>query len=363
MNSLKKLGFFSAFIIPVLLITGYNLGGYYNWITVVAVYVILPFFDYWMGNDSANPDEAAISALLEERYYRFITYAWVYVQVGVLVWGAWVFATGNMDAWAKIGFVLGMAQVTGGIGITVAHELGHQKSKLEQIYAQILLMTVCYMHFFIEHNKGHHVWVATPKDPATSRKGETFYVFWFRTVIGSFKSAWEIEVSSLRRKGLNAWTYQNTMLWYVALPIVFCGLLTLTCSLVAGQLLWQIPVFFFVQSVLAFSLLEVINYIEHYGIVRREIGDGRYERVNPNHSWNANQLLTNFFLFQLQRHSDHHANATRRYQALRHFDESPQLPFGYATMVMIAILPPLWFRLMDNRLENWLQAKGSVREI
>ena len=178
-------------------------------------------------------------------------------------------------------------------------------------------------------------------------------------MVGSFKSAWEIEANSLSRKGIKVWSWHNTMLWYIALPIVFCALLTAGWSFYVGQILWLIPVFFVWQGFHAFSLLEVINYIEHYGISRQEVTPGRYERVNPIHSWNANQLVTNFFLFQLQRHSDHHANATRRYQTLRHFDESPQLPFGYATMIWIAMFPPLWFKMMDNRLEDWKKAKGT----
>lgn len=143
------------------------------------------------------------------------------------------------------------------------------------------------------------------------------------------------------------------MLQFAVAPVLFCAVLTLVLSLVAGELLWKVPVFFVVQSIIAFSLLEMVNYIEHYGILRREIAPNRYERVNPLHSWNANQLLTNFFLFQLQRHSDHHANANRRYQVLRHIDESPQLPYGYPTMIMIALVPPLWFKLMNQRLEHW----------
>lgn len=361
MTLLRKLGFFSAFTLPLLSIGGYYLGGWWNFSSIIFTYLFLPLADWLIGKDSKNPDEHNISELSEERFYRFITYAWVYVQVAIIVWGAYVFAYGYIGEWYwKIGFLLGIANVTGGVGITVAHELGHKNTPIEQFYAKVLLMTVCYMHFFIEHNKGHHVWVATPKDPATSRRGESFYRFYFRTVLGSFMSALTIEKERLSRKNISVWSFKNDMVWFSILPFVFCGLLTAGLYFYTGQFSSGVIIFFFLQSILAFSLLEAVNYIEHYGITRNEIGNGRYERVNPLHSWNANHLVTNFYLFQLQRHSDHHANASRRYQVLRHFDESPQLPQGYPAMILLALVPPLWFRVMDNRLEKWKLESGLV---
>jgi alkane 1-monooxygenase len=209
------------------------------------------------------------------------------------------------------------------------------------------------MHFYIEHNRGHHVAVATPEDPATARKNESFYAFWIRSVFGGYMHAWSLENESLRRKGIQVFHWRNNMIWFGILPIIFCGSLTAIFSYTSGMVLWEIPVFFFSQSLLAFTLLELVNYVEHYGIIRKELSPGRYERVNPIHSWNASQLISNFFLFQLQRHSDHHANAIKRYQVLNHYDVSPQLPFGYPTMILIATFPPLWFAMMNKRLEAW----------
>jgi alkane 1-monooxygenase len=252
------------------------------------------------------------------------------------VWGAYAVTTQKLTTPIEwIGFVIGFSLVTGGIGITVAHELGHKKSKLEQFYSKLLLMTVCYMHFYIEHNRGHHVQVATPDDPATARKDENFYAFWFRSVFLGYGHAWQLEKER-----------------FTLLPIAFCTVLTFGLSLLNGRLVWEVPVFFFTQSILAFSLLELVNYIEHYGIVRKVVA-GKYERVNPLHSWNSSHLISNFFLFQLQRHSDHHANAIKRYQVLNHYDNSPQLPFGYPTMILIALLPPLWFAKMNPLLNTW----------
>jgi alkane 1-monooxygenase len=260
--------------------------------------------------------------------------------------------TGKLTTWYEwAGFVLSFALVTGGIGITVAHELGHKKSLLERTYGKILLMTVSYMHFYIEHNRGHHVTVATPEDPATAHKGENFYRFWIRSVFEGYAHAWKLERESLARKNQRVISIHNEMIWFAILPFAFCGLLMLIFSNITGRIVWEVPAFFFAQSILAFTLLELVNYVEHYGIVRREISPGRYERVNPLHSWNASHMVSNFFLFQLQRHSDHHAFAYKRYQVLNHYDESPQLPFGYPTMIMTALVPPLWFKMMNTRLE------------
>ena len=353
MTWLKRLGFLTAFIIPLSTIVGFYFGGWANYSTPVLVFLVIPLLDYLIGKDADNVNDSEAARLAEVYYYRLITYLWAFFQVAFVVWGCFVVATATLETKEWIGFILSFALVTGGIGITVAHELGHKKSKLEQFYAKLILMTVGYMHFFIEHNKGHHVYVATPRDPATSRKGENFYRFWLRSVFGSFFSAWKLEFERLRRKGLSKWGPHNQMIWFSILPMLFTAACTFGLSLYTGQFAWQVIVFMFVQSVLAFSLLEIVNYIEHYGIVRKEVSPGKYERVTHMHSWNANHKLSNFFLFQLQRHSDHHANAIKRYQVLKHYDDSPQLPAGYPTMIMMAAFPPLWFRIVNPRLKKW----------
>ncbi len=353
MSTLKRIGFFTAFIIPLLAVVGFYLGGGWNYLTVVFVFFFIPLVDFVIGEDPENMDDSEARIIAEKFYYRLITYIWAIFQFLFLCWGAWVVSTTALSPVEWVGFALSFALVTGGIGITVAHELGHKKSKIERFYARLILMTVCYMHFYIEHNKGHHVYVATPRDPATSRKGEHFYAFWLRSVVGGYRSAWKLERSRLERKGKAFWSASNEMIWYTALPVMFCALLTTGVSLWQGAIVWQVPVFFFIQSFLAFSLLEIVNYIEHYGIVRKEISPGKYERVNPMHSWNSNHRLSNFFLFQLQRHSDHHANAIKRYQVLKHYEASPQLPSGYPAMILMASIPPLWFKWMNPKLKQW----------
>ena len=356
---MKKLGFFSVFVIPVLVIAGSYAGGWWNFSSLVFVFILVPLIDYQLGLDTANVPSEEKAIVGQDFYYRFITYLWVYLQFGFLVWAVYRIASGSLTSlheWA--GFTIGCALVTGGIGITVAHELGHKSSRLEKFYSKALLMTVCYMHFFIEHNRGHHVSVATPQDPATAKRQQNFYSFWLQSVIGGFANAWKLEAESLQRKGRSILSPANQMIWFTLLPLLFCGTLMAMLWLMTGKLHEEVPVFFLVQSVLAFSLLELVNYIEHYGIVRRQTAPGQYERVNPQHSWNASHRVSNFFLFQLQRHSDHHYRAIRRYQILDHYDESPQLPCGYPTMILAALVPPVWFGVIDSRLAAWEKARA-----
>ncbi len=357
MKTLKKTGFFAAFLLPLLLLLGYWLGNYWNYTLIIFVFVCIPLLDTLIGRDGENISKEQLATVAADTYFRVVLYLWAVVQTFILVWACYVVANEQLTSTASIGFLISVALLTGGIGITVAHELGHKKSKTDQLLSQFLLMQVCYMHFFIEHNRGHHVRVATPEDPATSRKGEGFYTFWWRTVTEGWQSAWHLETERLQRKNLPVWSFHNAMLWYVALPVLFCVVLTLAISLWQGVWSVAIPKFFILQSIIGFSLLEAVNYIEHYGIVRRKVTEVYYERVTPLHSWNANELLSNWFLFQLQRHSDHHAYAAKPYQVLNHVEESPQLPAGYPAMILLALVPPLWFALIDKRLETWEQIR------
>lgn len=358
LNSVKKYTYLICFVLPIVAGIGYYLRGYFHFLTPVLIFGILPVLDLYLGKDATNPREEDVVGLQQERFYRYLTYAWAYMQVAFVIWAIYVVATDEFNLTEMIGFTLSVGLITGGIGITVAHELGHKNTKMEQFLSKMILATVCYMHFFIEHNKGHHVHVSTEKDPATSRKGEGFYSFYLRTVSGSFLSAWEIEKKRLTKKGLSTWTFQNEMIRFVMIQLTIVSIIFLGSSLYSGEWVWKPTVFFMAQAWIAFSLLELVNYIEHYGLRRKEISPGKFERVLPIHSWNANHFVSNAFLFHLQRHSDHHANAGRRYQALRHFEESPQMPAGYEVMVLLALFPPLWKKIIDPLLEDW-QGKYS----
>ena len=306
------------------------------------VFVIFPLMDMAIGMDSTNPPDSVLKFLEQDRYYRWCTYLFIPIQYAGLVFACWMWASGDLNLVESIGLALTMG-VVGGIAINTAHELGHKRASSEKWLSRIALAQTGYGHFFIEHNRGHHVKVATPEDPASSRLGESFWAFLPRTVIGSVRSAWEIETARLDRLGKSHWGIHNDILGAWAMTIVlFAGLGIVFGAIVLPYLL--------VQAVIGFALLEVVNYLEHYGLRRQKKEDGRYERCLPEHSWNSNNVASNVLLYHLQRHSDHHANPTRRYQALRHVNEAPQLPTGYAGMIVLAWFPPLWRRVMDPRL-------------
>ena len=308
----------------------------------VLVFLVFPLFDLLVGNDASNPPDSVIKWLEQDRYYRWCTYLYLPIQYAGLVFACWMWAKGKLGVLDSIGLALTMSMVSG-IAINTAHELGHKRDSLERWLSRIALAQTCYGHFFIEHNRGHHVRVATPEDPASARLGESFYEFLPRTVIGSLRSAWELERVRLERMEKSRLSLRNDILNAWAMSVVLFSALVAVFGLVV------LP-YLLIQAVLGFSLLEVVNYLEHYGLLRQRRPDGRYERTRPEHSWNSNSVASNVLLYHLQRHSDHHANPIRRYQALRHVDEAPQLPTGYAGMIVCALVPPVWRRIMDHRL-------------
>lgn len=312
------------------------------WALLGIVHVLIPALDWVVGEDRDNPPDAAIAALEADAYYRWLLAAFVPLQLAATALGAWLFVTGELPWYHQIGLALSVGLISG-IGINTGHELGHKKNPLDQWLARLALAPSCYGHFFVEHNRGHHKNVATPEDPASSRMGETFWAFLPRTVAGSLRSAWALEAERLAKQGRGPWSVHNINLQSWALSV-------LLFAAAIAWLGWAVLPFLLIQAVYGFSLLEVVNYLEHYGLLRQKDASGRYERCQPRHSWNSNHVITNLFLYHLQRHSDHHANPARRFQALRHFDEGPQLPSGYAAMLMLAYVPPLWFAVMDRRV-------------
>jgi alkane 1-monooxygenase len=306
------------------------------------VFAIFPLLDLAIGMDAANPPDSVMKWLEQDRYYRWCTYLYIPIQYAGLVLACWLWSSGKLSSIDDIGLALTMGMVSG-IAINTAHELGHKRASSERWLSKIALAQSAYGHFFIEHNRGHHVRVATPEDPASARLGESFWAFLPRTVSGSLRSALEIEREHLTRDGRRFWSPRNDILNAWAMTVVLFGVLCAVFGLVV------LP-YLLIQAVVGFSLLEFVNYLEHYGLLRGRREDGRWERTAPEHSWNSNSVASNVLLYHLQRHSDHHANPMRRYQALRHFDEAPQLPTGYAGMIVIAAIPPLWRKVMDHRV-------------
>ncbi len=306
------------------------------------IFAIFPLLDLLIGMDSANPPDSVVKWLEQDRYYRWCTYLFLPLQYASLVFACWLWSSGKLSSIDDIGLALTVGMVSG-IAINTAHELGHKRSSTERWLSRVALAQTGYGHFFVEHNRGHHVRVATPEDPASARLGESFYAFLPRTVLGSLRSAWGLERTRLARTGRSPWTLRNDILGAWAMSVALFAALTVVFGPVV------LP-YLLAQAVIGFTLLEVVNYLEHYGLLRRRREDGRYERTAPVHSWNSNNVASNVLLYHLQRHSDHHANPVRRYQALRHVDEAPQLPTGYAGMIVLALVPPLWRRVMDPRL-------------
>jgi alkane 1-monooxygenase len=343
----KRYAWLLALIVPLLPfsswmmveVTGLGVFWFYG---PVLVFGIFPLLDALGGLDPSNPPDSVIKWLEQDRYYRWVIYLYLPIQYAGLIFACWMWSHGGLSTVESIGLALTVAMVAG-IAINTAHELGHKRTSHERWLSRVALAQTGYGHFFIEHNRGHHVRVATPEDPASARLGESFYAFWPRTVLGSLRSAWGLERTRLARMGRGSWTLRNDILnaWAMSL-VLFAGLAIAFGTVVLPYLL--------IQAVVGFSLLEVVNYLEHYGLLRGRREDGRYERTRPEHSWNSNNVVSNVLLYHLQRHSDHHANPVRRYQALRHVEEAPQLPTGYAGMILIAAIPPLWRRIMDRRL-------------
>jgi alkane 1-monooxygenase len=312
------------------------------WLGPIWILILVPILDTAFGSDPSNPPEWAVRHLDADPWYRWLTYLYLPLQYVGLVWAAWVVAQGDLSLVSQLGFALTVGTVAG-VGINTAHELGHKRDRLERRLSKVALAQTAYGHFYVEHNRGHHSRVSTPDDPASARLGESFWRFLPRTVVGSLRSAWHLAAQAQRRRGQRVWSLRNDVLNAWALSVVLFG----------GIVAWLGPgviPFLVVQAVFGFCLLEVVNYIEHYGLLRQRLANGRYERCQPTHSWNSNNLASNLVLYHLERHSDHHANPTRRYQALRHFDDAPQLPSGYALMICLAGVPPLWRRVMDPRV-------------
>jgi len=331
-----------GYLLPPLVWWSAQLGGGWFWLPVAALYVGVPIVDAIAAPNPLHPGAAAVVDLEHNPLFRLITWLWVPLHLFLVVWAVNLAATMPIGlAWA--GLVVSVGSTGGAIGITFAHELVHRSGRFERVLGDVLLALVSYPHFATEHVHGHHRHVATPKDPATARFGEGFYRFLPRTVFGSIAHAWTIAREQQARRGRGAWHPANVMFRYGAtLALTFAG--------VAWYWGTHALLFFVLQGIVAFVLLEGINYVEHYGLVRREEAPGKYERVAACHSWDSCHRVSNWLLINLARHADHHLIASRRYPALSSRDHAPQLPAGYATMLLLALVPPLWRKVMDRRV-------------
>jgi alkane 1-monooxygenase len=341
----RSLPFALAFLIPLLCGLAVMWGGWAYWIPPLFMFGITPVLDAVLGLEKA--DLEADSAAEKWRDLRYDAWLWAWIPLQLAIQGAALVAAARPTATTAdvVGLVFASG-LLGGIGINIAHELMHRKGRPERAAAEVLMMSVLYPQFCIEHVLGHHKNIATPADPASARRGQSAWSFVPRSIALGLVSAWRLETRRVRKLGIGRLSLADRRLRYPLVLLVLIGALGLTFG--------PIGVLFFTgQSAVAVFLLEVINYLEHYGLERREVAPGQYERVQPRHSWNSAHRLTNRYLFQLPRHADHHAHASRPYFALRHIEESPQLPAGYGTMLLVALVPPLWRAVMDPRVDAW----------
>lgn len=321
----------------------------------VVSYVFVPIVDYLIGTDRTNPPEELVPQLDQDNYYRYLLYAAIPIHFAVVIASAYVVATEPL----AIGFVVGFAVIVGmysGSSINTAHEIGHKNSKRERLISRIVLAVCGYGHFCIEHNMGHHRDVSTPEDPASSRMGESIYRFMLREIPGAAKRGWNAERNRLNKKGHGVFSWHNHILQSYALTLLWQGAMVVMLG-------WILIPFFLVHNAFAWFQLTSANYIEHYGLLREKKDNGKYERCQPHHSWNANHIFSNLLLFQLERHSDHHANPSRPYQSLRSFDNLPELPSGYTGMYWLAYHPALWFKVMDKRLMAIPHINGNLDKV
>lgn len=343
----KRAAWLLSMLIPMLAAAGpalYLASGdaWMLWLPVVLFYVLLPLADFVFGEDRSNPPESAMAALDADPYYRVIAWMMVPLLWIAFVFAAWFVARHDLPGHGLLAMVIATG-VIGGFCINIGHELGHKRAPFERWLGKLVLAPTWYGHFHVEHNRGHHRDVATPDDPASSRLGESIWQFLPREMPGALRRAWRLESERMQSLGHSRFSLHN--------DIVQTSLISLALwTVLVGWLGVGILPYLVAASFWANFQLTSANYIEHYGIARKRLPSGRHEPCRPEHSWNSNHIVSNWALFHLQRHSDHHANATRRYQCLRHFDEAPQLPTGYFGMFLLAYVPPLWFRVMNPRL-------------
>ncbi len=336
----------SLLLLPLVALSAHY-GGWAMILPPAGAWWLYAALDAMLGRNTENPDpETPESALI---WYRLITWIWLPIQIAMIYGTIWyVTGNGHLTGWEKLGVFFGVGILSGSVGIVYAHELLHQSNRFERWLGDLLLATVLYSHFRTEHLLVHHRYVGTPRDAVTARYNEGFHRMFFRVLTKGPGSAWRAEKQLLARAGRPVFHATNPFWRYGALQLA-------ALALAFGIGSWAGLALFVWQAFIAIWQLELVNYVEHYGLTRRHLGEGKYEHVLPRHSWNADHKVTNWMLINLQRHSDHHYKPDRRFPLLQTYsaDEAPQLPVGYPGMTALAMVPPLWRRRMNPRVRAW----------
>ncbi len=358
MTRLKTFAFLMVFLVPAQMPLAAWLAARTGWTDAMAwfplffLFVMLPSVDFILGHDPVNVPASQEAAVARNPWFKTLTLLALPVQLALLAWSGTWFVHAGLTPIGMLGWLLSQGVVGGILAINTAHELIHKDGKLEPWAGGALLASVGYHGFKIEHLRGHHVHVSTPEDASSARFGQSLWDFLPRALWRNTINAWSLEAQRLRKLGSAAFSWRNELLWWTALWVVFA--ISFFVALGPMGLL-----FFLIQGLFAAGSLEIINYIEHYGLERQRGADGRYERTTHLHSWNSDFSLSNLMLFQLQRHSDHHAFPKRRYAILRHHADSPQLPGGYSSMFVLSLCPPLWHRVIDPRVLAFRQTRAA----
>jgi alkane 1-monooxygenase len=345
--------YLSPFITYLGALVAFGSHGWIVWLPLIYAWFIIPLLELFIPANESNLSEAEEELARKNKWYDYLLYLVVpcqYLALGIFLYDITYASNAGIDLAGKT-MVMGL--LCGVLGINVGHELGHRSNKLEQFMAKALLLTSMYMHFFIEHNKGHHKRVATPEDPSSARFGEVLYFFYVRSIVFSYLSAWTIASRDARKKGHRAFSLHNEMLRFQLIQLVFAGFIFFIFG-------WMTGLLYLAASLQGILLLETVNYIEHYGLERKPSGEGKYARAMPEHSWNSNHVIGRVMLFELSRHSDHHYLASRKYQILRHHDYSPQMPTGYPGMMLLSTIPPVWFYIMNRRIKKLSEKNRMV---
>jgi len=343
----KALKYWGALLSPFVIFICLNQGGWFTWSAMVYAFVLVPILDIILPVSTKNMSKIEEEIAKKDRIYDFMIYLIVPIQYTLVFYSMYIYKMHAHEfTWVEyVGYISALGLACGVFGINVAHELGHRNKKYEQWMAKALLLTSLYMHFFIEHNRGHHKNVSTDEDPASSRRGESVYAFWLRSSILGYLNAWHLENERLKKLGKSVFSLQNEMIQFQIIQIAFVAFI--------GIVFGWIPMLCFIASaIFGFLLLETVNYIEHYGLRRQKNEHDGWEKTLPTHSWNSDHAFGRILLFELTRHSDHHYIANRPYQILRHFDESPQMPTGYPGMMVLSLIPPLWFKVMHKKIDE-----------
>jgi len=332
-----------VYILPLLFLVGIGSGGIWTFAPLIFAFGIIPLAEVFFAPKSANIEATEREIRLADRSYDFMLYLVVPILYTMIILYLFALSNSGLQRYEVVGLTISLGVMLGGMGINVAHELGHRNTRFEQTLSKMLLLPSAYMHFFVEHNRGHHKNVSTHEDPASARFNESIYHFWLRSSVYSFVSAWNLEKKRLQRLGKSPWSLRNEIIQFQFIQLAFW----LAIGFGFG---WSILASYTGAAIVGFLMLETVNYIEHYGLQRIKVSDHRYEKVQPLHSWNSNHGLGRVMLFELSRHSDHHFEPGKKYQVLYYHDQSPQMPTGYPGMMLLSLIPPLWFAVMNPKI-------------